>query len=141
MAFEWFDHQADIGVRGLGKSYEEAFAEAAHAMFSLIANLETVKADKGIEVKVKGNELDELLVNWLNELLYLKDSQGMVFKEFHVKRIYQKNGYFHIDAVALGEKIDYKKHDLKSDVKAATYSELKVEEMKGVFYAQCVVDV
>jgi len=138
--FELFEHKADIGVRGIGKSKEDAFAECAKAMFSFIADLKKIEAKQWNEIAVEAGDLETLLVNFLNELLYLKDAEGMLYNRFEVY-ITEQAGKQALKGKAGGEKIDKKKHALKADVKAASFHQLKVAKEKGKWIAQCVVDV
>ena len=148
--FELFEHKADIGVRGFGKSREEAFAECAKAMFSFIADLKKIEAKQWTEIAGDAQDLEMLLVNFLNELLYLKDAEGMLYSRFDVYITEEAGGHalkgkaggkFALKGKAGGEKIDKKKHVLKADVKAASFHQLKVAKEKGKWVAQCVVDV
>jgi len=138
--FELFEHKADIGVRGRGKSREEAFAECAKAMFSIIADIAKVKAESSNAVEAKAGSLESLLVNFLNELLYLHEVRGKLYSGFKVY-ITEDCGAWEINGKAFGEKINAKKHAIKSGVKAASYHQLKVIEENGAWVAQCVVDV
>lgn len=138
MAFETFEHTADVGIRGIGKTVEQAFEEAAKALFSVMVNIKTVKPTKGIKliIQVGGMEKDGLFVEWLNRLVAEKDISGMMFSKFNVKI-----GDKQLVGTAWGEQFDHKKHKPKVEVKAATYSQLKVEKQKGKWIAQCLVDV
>ena len=137
--FETFDHKADIGIRGFGSTIEKAFENGAKAMFSVIANLRKVNAVR--KVKIKGEAPDEasLFVEWLNALLTEADIKDLVFSKFKVK-ISKRNDDFQIIGEAWGEKRQ-EKHQLKTEVKAATYSQLKVKKIRGRWVAQCIVDV
>jgi len=140
--FETFGNKADIGVRGKGASAEEAFCECAKAMISVMASLKTIAPNKRIPIKVSAPDMNALLVNFLNEVLYVKDKNKMVFSKFIVKirENPQKNG-FELNSECLGEEINPKKHELRTDIKAATYSLMKVEKRGIEWIAQCVVDV
>jgi len=136
---ETFNHVADIGVRGYGNTPEEAFAGGARAMFSVMVDLETVEPRTGVEVECSAPDLETLFVEWLNELLFLSDSEGMVFSEFEVE--IEKEGTV-LKGKARGEPLVPEKHHTMTEVKAATYSQLKVEKMEdGRWAAQCIVDV
>ena len=138
--FELFEHKADVGVRGIGKSLEEAFAECAKAMFSVMADLKKVEPEMAEKVEIETENREQLLVEFLNHLLYLRDVKGMLFSSFNLY-ITDGGNNWQLKGKAVGEKIDKEKHSLKGDVKAASYHQLKVEEEDGKFVAQCVVDV
>lgn len=138
--FELFEHKADVGVRGIGGTIEEAFGECARAMFSVMVELESVEARESAGVKVKARDERELLLEFLNELLYESSAREMVFSEFEVK-IKKGEKELELKGTARGERIDQKKHKLKTEVKGASYSGLNVREENGKIVAQCIVDV
>ncbi len=138
--FELFEHKADVGVRGIGKTAEEAFAECAKAMFSVMVELESVKPEESVKVKASARNENELLLKWLNELLYEGSVKEMVFCEFEVQIRKGKKG-FELRGTARGESIHPKKHKLKTEVKGASYSGLSVRRENGRVIAQCIVDV
>ncbi len=136
--YETFEHGADIGIRGIGRSPEEAFINAAKALFSLmVINLEEVRPERRVEVFAEAEALEELLLDWLNNLLSVASIENLVFSEFEcqIKEQYKLSGW------AAGEKIDPNRHELGEEVKGATYTMLKVEKINDLWVAQCVVDV
>ncbi len=134
--FETFEHGADVGVRGFGKTLEEAFANGAKAMFSVMVNIEKVESKDTFEIECSSYDLETLFVEWLNHLLTLAGTERAVFSEFQVSI---KN--CNLKGFASGEKLDPERHEPSVEVKGATYSMLKVEEKNHQFIAQCVVDV
>lgn len=140
MPYEFIPHPSDMGVRGIGSTVEEAFSEAARAMFSLMADLETVAPQTAAPLEVEAETLEDLFVRFLSELLFLRDVHGMLFSRFSL-RINKEGQRFHLTGQAFGEKFDPKKHKAGIDVKAATYNWVKVEEQNGTWMAQGVVDV
>lgn len=140
MAYELFPHPSDMGVRGIGKTVEEAFSEAARAMFSLMADLEKIEPKESVPFEVEAATLEDLFVRFLAELLFLRDVNGMLFSRFSL-RITNEGGFFRASGEAHGEKFDPQKHKAGIDVKAATYNLVKVEEKDGTWIAQGVVDV
>lgn len=136
--FETFSHQADIGVRGFGDTPEEAFVNGAKAMFSLMVDLKGVSPKNPVKIAVQAEDQPSLFVEWLNQLLATADIKRWLFSNFEVKI---ENGRS-LRGKAWGEPINLKKHTLLTEVKAATYSQLKVElQPDGQWAAQCVVDV
>lgn len=136
MSYKYFDHKADIGIVGIGASLEEAFQEAAKAMFNVMFDIKKVDIKKKIEISCDAANEEELLVEWLNRLLAEATINNMVFSEFSVKI---RNNT--LTGTARGEAINFKKHKVKIEVKAATYSQLKIMKEKNKIIAQCVVDV
>ncbi len=137
---ELFEHKADVGVKGIGETKEEAFAECAKAMFSIMIDLETLGSEKKFNIEIETNDLESLLVDFLNHLLYLRDVNEVLFNKFDLY-IINDGDEWKLNGICFGEKINKKKHDIKSDVKAASYHQLKVEEKNRKWIAQCVVDV
>lgn len=129
-----------MGVRGIGGTPEEAFSEAARAMFSLMADLGRVEAKEAVPFAVEAETLEDLFVRFLSELLFLRDTQGMLFSRFSLK-INKIGGGYRLEGEAFGEKFEPKKHGRGIDVKAATYNLVKVGEEGGAWVAQGVVDV
>ncbi len=140
MAYKLLPHEADIGVQGIGSTLEEAFEEAAKAMFDVMVEVKNVDQKKEVDVECDAYDIDALFVEWLNNLLAKRDIDDMVFSKFKVK-IEKKDNRYHLKAKACGEKLDQEKHKIKTEVKAATYSGLKHEEKEGKHYIQCVLDI
>ncbi len=134
--WEHFHHQADIGVRGVGASLEEAFEQGALALMGVICSLEAVAAKEQIEINCRGDDVELLFVDWLNALIYEMATRQMLFSRFEVKIDGDK-----LSAKAWGEKADAEKHETAVEVKGATYTQLEVVERNGKWTAQCVVDV
>jgi SHS2 domain-containing protein len=135
MRFQFFDHTADIGVRGFGETEEEAFANTAFGMFSILSDLSNVKKMEKIEVSVKGVDREEQLVNMLSELLFWHTVKGYLFCEFEVSL--EKNG---VKVNCFGEKIG-EKHEIKGEIKTVTYHQLKIEKREKRWQTQVIFDV
>ncbi len=134
--WEHFHHQADIGVRGIGDTLDEAFAEAAYALMAVIGSPDKVKPTEAVEVRRECEDRELLFVDWLNALIYEMAVKGMIFSRFEV----------HLEgdvlaATAWGEKADPERHETAVEVKGATYTQLKVAHENKKWIAQCVVDV
>jgi SHS2 domain-containing protein len=140
MPFEYLDHTADIGVRGIGETVEEAFCEAARAIFNLMVDLEEIVPEEAVHVAVEARQLDLLLVEWLSDLLVKKDLEGLLLSSFHVELREMENG-FSLRGVGWGEPLDLKRHQPKTEVKGVTYAGLRVRKEDGRWLAQCVVDI
>ncbi len=136
--YETFEHGADIGIRGWGQTLEEAFINAAKALFSLmVSNLEEVTPEREEKIEAQGEDLEELFLDWLNKLLAVAGMYNLVFATFSCQIL---QGY-RLKGLARGERIDPNKHELGAEVKGATYTMLKVAQQDGLWVAQCVVDV
>jgi len=132
-----FEHLADIGIRGYAPTKAQAFEQAALALTAVITEPKGVKSELRVDITCDAPDDELLLVEWLSKLLYEMDVQDMLFSRFSVTI----EGNI-LRAEAWGEKLDVSKHDPVVEVKAATYSALKVrKDDEGIWTAQCVVDV
>ncbi len=120
--FQIFDHTADVGIRATGDDLAEAFANAARGMFAVITDLDAIQARDSRQVTVTAPDIEALLVNWLNELVYLFDTEQLVFRDFAVHALTETD----LTATCLGERVNTKRHPMKTCVKAATYHALEV---------------
>ncbi|UCH39779.1 MAG: archease [Gammaproteobacteria bacterium] len=135
--WEHLDHGADIGVRGYGDSLEDAFVQAALAMSSVVTDLDKIAPGESIAVECCAPELDLLLLDWLNEIVYQMATRNMLFGAFDVRIDDQ-----HLFAQLHGEVVDREKHRPAVEIKGATFTELKVYRAEnGEWVAQCVIDV
>ncbi|MCL5279685.1 MAG: archease [Planctomycetes bacterium] len=135
--WELYSHPSDIGVRGLGATREEAFAQAALALTSVITDLAKVQPKEAVEIECKEQDNDLLFLCWLSSLLYEMDTRRMLFSRFEIEAI--EGG---IKARAWGEPVEVARHEPAVEVKAATYADLKAERQSdGTWIAQCIVDV
>jgi len=140
MAYNYKESEAGLSIIGIGETPEEAFQEGAKAMFNAIADISSIEQKNEIEIECKAGDMPSLFVEWLNALLSKKDSEKMLFSGFKAEINKEQNKYI-LKGKASGEKIDSKKHEIKKNVKAATYSDLKFEEKDQEFKAQCVLEV
>ena len=132
-----FHHQADIGVRGIGQTLAEAFEQAAVALTAVITDPAGISATQCIPITCETEDADLLLLEWLNELVFLMATRHMLFGRFSVSLDGDR-----LSAEACGEPIDIARHQPVVEVKGATLTELKVEQLAdGRWLAQCVVDV
>lgn len=135
--WEHFPHMADMGVRGFGRSCEEAFVQAALALTAIICDPAEIRPETAIEIRCEAPDQELLLVDWLNALIYEMAVRRMLFCRFDVRI----EGHV-LYATTHGETVDRSRHQPAVEVKGATYTELKVgREPDGRFFAQCVVDV
>lgn len=134
--YETFEHEADIGIRGFGSTIEEAFEHGAKAMFSIIVDLNTVEAKDSVELSCSAFDTETLFVEWLNNLLAKAHLSRMIFSKFKVKITDNS-----LIGWAFGEKLNQEKHRPVIEVKAATYSNLRVQRLGDKYLAQCIVDV
>ena len=135
--WEHYEHQADIGVRGIGATEAEAFAQAAVALTAVVVDPGTVVDREAITLSCAAPDLDLLLADWLNAVVYAMATRRMVFGRFAVEIAGDQ-----LTATAWGEPVDVARHRPAVEVKGATYTDLAVRQGEGgEWIAQCVVDV
>ncbi len=135
--WEHFPHEADIGVRGIGRTLAEAFEQAALALTAVITDPARVAPRAKVALSVEAPEVELLLVDWLNALVYEMATRGMLFGRFEVRIEGTR-----LAGTAWGEAVDIARHEPAVEVKGATYTALRVAQSEnGLWIAQCVVDV
>ena len=121
--FELIEHTADIGVKACGETLSGAFASAALGMFSIMAELEKVLERESRRVEVKADDIEGLLFEWLNSLLYYFDVEMLLFKRFDIIEFTDTR----LLAICYGEPYDSSRHSLKMGVKSATFHQLEID--------------
>ena len=135
--FETFDHTADVGLRIRAADLGTLFADAARAMFSVMAgNLEAVRPTEEVRIALDADDLDALLRDWLGELLCTFHIRKLVFSEFTVSV-----GEHGLQGIARGEPMDAARHQLDVEIKAVTWHGLKVERTSDGWLAEVIVDI
>lgn len=135
--WEHFPHDADIGVRGLGTTLEQAFEQAALALTAVITDPATVAQKERIRLSCEAPDAELLLVDWLNSLIYEMATRNMLFSRFEAHLEGNR-----LTAQVWGEALETARHHPAVEVKGATYTALKVaQQPDGGWLAQCVVDV
>ena len=131
------EHTADIGVRCKAPTLERLFECAARAMFEIIVPPDSVEPARAVPVAVKAPSLEELFVSWLTELLYIWESRRMLLSSFAIRKISSDA----LEAEVSGETYDADRHDLQSEIKAATYHDLRIERKGDSWEVQVIFDV
>ncbi|HML13503.1 MAG TPA: archease [Xanthobacteraceae bacterium] len=133
--WEHFPHDADIGVRGFGATIAEAFEQTAYALTAVVTHA-PVRPLVAVEVSCEAPDLELLLVEWLNAIIYEMAVRDMLFARFAVRLTRTR-----LAGTLWGEPVDVERHAPACEPKGATYTALKVAEDNGLWSAACVVDV
>jgi SHS2 domain-containing protein len=144
--YEQIEHLSDVMIKAYGKTIKELFEYAAEGMFSLMTNLDKVKKTIKKEIIININtkiEPEDLLITWLEKLLFLCEVEGIIFSYFKIKDFKNNGRQSSICALVKGEKINLKKHEIFLQIKAPTYHCLNIlqENKKGVYFAEIIFDV
>ena len=131
---------ADIAFESQGKNLNKLFENSAFAIFEESADLDKVNVKDKYTVKLTAKNIEDLLYDFLSEILFLKDTHSFLFKKSKVK-IEKKVNNYNLKAQLSGEPIDRKKHELRNDIKAITLHMFKIEKTKDGYKAVFVVDV
>jgi len=137
--YRFLEHTADAKFQAFGKTLEEAFSNAALAMASLMWDWKIIKKESRRSIEVEGKDLKQLLVAFLEEILFLWDVQGYLLGGIEDLIIMKKEKTFNLNAVLLGD-TNKGNYAASGDVKAITYNEMEVLEKNG-FQIQVVVDI
>ena len=135
--YEEVPHTADLAAKIYGKDLEELFANAAYAMFSMIADVEGVELAETVKIGVEAPDTESLLVVWLNELLYAAFSKKMIFCDFKFNILEEER----LVAEVKGQKIEKNSEKIYKEIKAATYHDLKIKKTGKGYEVTVVFDV
>jgi tRNA nucleotidyltransferase (CCA-adding enzyme) len=137
MPWEHFPHIADMGIRGVGRTKNEAFEEAAKALVALTTDIERVSPKEKVEVSLSASDDEQLLVEWLDAVVFEMAIRLWVFSRFEARIEANK-----LEGVLWGEPFDEARHTVGVEVKGPTFTELHVGlRGDGLWVAQLVVDV
>lgn len=135
--YELVDHTADIRLKIFGRDIPHLFQNAGYAMFDTISDISKVACNEKHNFNLRADSAEELLVEWMGELLYVFDTQQILFSRFNVS--YFDNNT--LIAQAQGDQYNDKIHTIKTLVKAVTYHNLKISVQEGAWEARVVLDV
>jgi SHS2 domain-containing protein len=132
------EHTADVGFELTAPGLTASFERAAAAMFDLMFDLDSVGGGvhRIVSVSSRAGDLENMMVRWLTELLFLFDSERMICSAFTVRTLTKDL----IEADVSGEVMDSSRHEIKTDIKAVTYHELAVEKREGDWRVRVIFD-
>ncbi|MEK7870775.1 MAG: archease [Nitrospirota bacterium] len=132
---------ADIAFEATGKTIEELFTEAALATTNvMVRDLKKIQEKERREIKVEADAIDMLLFNFLQEIIFYKDAEQLIFFRYDVK-IKQEDPHFKLEAKLYGERLDMNKHDLIVDVKAVTLHKFEVKKTDAGWETVVILDI
>ncbi len=130
---------ADVAFEARGKTLNELFKSAALALFDIVADPKKVKKKISKKITIEKNNIEDLMFSFLEEIVFLKDSESLIFNSSKVN--IKQNRTLKLSATLFGDKIDYKKYELKTDPKAVTMHKFEVKKEKQGYKARVIVDI
>ena len=137
LRYKQIEHTGDVGIQIFGRTLQYLFINAAFGMFEIMTDLVNIEKGTSEIIEVAGDGLEELLVNWLSELNYLFITESKVFNRFNITRYKE----FELTATVHGAIVDLNRHPVNTEIKAVTYHELYVKELKNRWEAQVIFDI
>jgi len=132
-----FDHTADLGIEIFGETQKALFIHAAFAVFDLMADLDSVQPKESLRISVEGADREDLLINYLREVLYLFNGKKLLLKNFSIDEMDDR----HLTGNVQGEFFDPGRHLLKREIKAVTYHRAEVRETEHGWQGKVIFDV
>ena len=129
--------QSELAVKVTGGSQADLFANSAFALFDVISDLEKIELKERMPLEVEGADRDDLLVNWMRELLYLYQGSGYLLKEFVIREVKDTS----VKAEVCGEKIDPDRHEIKQEIAAVAYHQSRMTKTGNQWTAQLIFEV
>jgi protein archease len=129
--------QSELAVKITGGSQADLFANSAFALFDVISDVAKIEIKERLPLEVEGADRDDLLVNWMRELLYLYQGSGYLLKEFVIREVKDIS----LKAEVCGEKIDPDRHEIKQEIAAVAYHQSRMTKTGNQWTAQLIFEV
>ena len=130
-------HQSELAVRISGSSQADLFANSAFALFDVMIDPATIEIKERIPLEIEGSDRDDLMVNWMRELLYLYQGSGYLLKEFKINQVKDTM----VKAEVCGEKIDPDRHEIKQEIAAVAFHKSRMEKTGNQWIAQVIFEL
>lgn len=131
---------ADLAFRAQGKTISDLFKNCAVAVTEAMVDPQTIDPKQEVEVKLESPNLDDLLYDFLSEIVAIKDADGLLFSQFDIKINKEKNVY-ELHAKLKGEEVNPDVQEVRDDVKAVTRHHFELKKVADGFEAQVILDV
>ena len=139
--YKILDHTADAALEVFGDNIDELFVNAAQGMFSLITDKKTIRLKDEFRINLKAVNPEELINKWLNELLFIFETEKVLFKKFNVKIKIEKDHSYTLSGLAKGEKYCPDHHLILAEIKMATFHQLNIKKLKNLYTTKIVLDL
>lgn len=131
------NRSSDLVIRVFGKSQAELFANSAFALFDLMTDMGRVEASEHLPLEVEGADRDDLMVNWMRELLYLFQGSGYLLKEFQIREV--KDNY--VRGEVSGEKFDPDRHEIVREIRSVISHQSRMGTTGDQWTAQVIFEI
>lgn len=130
-------HQSEIAVRVAGNSQADLFTNSGFALFDVMADIQAIEVKERLPLEVEGSDRDDLMVNWVRELLYLYQSSGYLLREFQVREVKETI----VRAEVGGEKIDPDRHEIKQEIASIAFHKSRMEKTGNQWTAHLIFEI
>jgi len=130
-------HQNELAVRIVGNSQADLFANSGFALFDVMSDIDKIEAAERLSLEVEGSDRDDLMVNWIRELLYLYQGSGYLLKEFKINEVKDTL----VKAEVAGEKIDPDRHEIKQEIAAVAFHKSRMQKTGNQWIAQVIFEI
>lgn len=137
--YVYLEHTADLRFRAYGKTVSECFSNAATALTSAMVDPETIEEKEERTITLEAEDFERLLHDFLSEILFMFETEGLLFKKFEVG-VGDKRGNY-LNARFVGEEYNPEKHKIKKEIKAVTYHEMKIKKENDLWVAEVLCDI
>jgi SHS2 domain-containing protein len=129
--------QSELAVRITGGSQADLFANSAFALFDVMADVSKIEIKERMNLEVEGTDRDDLMVNWMRELLYLYQGSGYLLREFNIREVRDTL----VKAEVCGEKIDPDRHEIKQEIGSVAFHKSRMEKTGNQWIAQVIFEL
>ena len=130
-------HQNELAVRIVGNSQADLFANSGFALFDVMADIDKIEAAERLSLEVEGSDRDDLMVNWIRELLYPYQGSGYLLKEFKINEVKDTS----VKAEVAGEKSDPDRHEIKQEIAAVAFHKSRMQKTGNQWIAQVIFEI
>jgi SHS2 domain-containing protein len=131
------ERQSELAVKVLGNSQTALFENAAFALFDVMTDLDKIDIKERMPLEVEGVDMDDLMVNWTRELLYLFQGSGYLLKEFNIRHVNERS----VRAEVCGERIDPDRHEIKKEINSVAYHQSRMQKTGDQWTAQLIFEM
>ena len=135
--YRTFSHTADLGLEIFGKDESEIFAHAGIALFSVLTDIKKIREKKSWDIQAEGLDWEDLLVNYLSEILYRFDTEQILLRRIVILKLNPRL----VVARGRGEILDPSRHPIKTGIKAVTHHQTSLQRSPTGFSARVILDI